>query len=88
MPRQYRCRSCGRQHTGDGNLHCSKGCANDYAQASEQAVKALTAEGFSRDTSTPNLFWRDGAAVSLEQVIHEGIKQAVAAHSRAVSARS
>lgn len=84
------CRSCGAVGSiqSGADLICGPECAADYATAGTEAVAALTQEGFSRDTTTPNLFWKDGVAVSLEQVVHEGFEKSVAAHQRSVAARA
>jgi|SRR5579884_825969 len=67
------------------DLHCAHDCRTDYESAVDEAVKALTSEGFSRDTAAPNLFIKDGVAVSLEQVIREGFKRTLEAHNAAVA---
>jgi hypothetical protein len=85
--RGFACKSCGAifQHRPGADLHCGDECRQDYELAIEQAISALRQEGFSRETEAPNLFVKDGVFVSIEQVIHEGFENALAAHARAVA---
>lgn len=85
--RGQKCHSCGaiKAIAPGADLHCDQQCREDYATAVEQAAIALTAEGFSRDTAIPNLFVKGGVAVSLEQVIREGLESTLAAHNTAVA---
>jgi protein-arginine kinase activator protein McsA len=88
--RELGCQSCGRTFaaTAGAGLRCGPSCNAEYEAAVSQAVETLTAGGFTRSETTPNLFSKDNVNISIEQVIHEGIEAALASHDRAVAAHS
>lgn len=79
------CVGCGENfpHVPGADLYCSGDCRKEHEAALAEAAKVLLSEGFSRVKATPNLFHRDGVAISIEQVMDEGIESTLAAHDRA-----
>jgi hypothetical protein len=84
--RPFACRHCGKSfpHRPGADLHCSDACEKAYASAHTSARQQLLDAGF-MPTATPNVLVQDGAAVTIEQVIHEGLESALRAHAVAVS---
>lgn len=83
MSRQPICRiCCGR--VLHGNLYCSEQCGE--GKVSHSAVrKALAHRGFTVDPDTPNVYLKDGVALTLEHINHVGLGQALIQHDAAVT---
>lgn len=64
-----------------GALYCSDECEAQNDNGHWDSGKALEQKGFKRDGETPNLYIRDGVAVSLERVKAVGLDKAVLQHS-------
>lgn len=80
------CQNCGCDHDrkpGAG-LHCKPECKAAYEAAQRDAVANLESLGFVQ-SDIPNMFRKDGFAVTIEQVINEGIDKTLARHEAAVS---
>lgn len=75
-----KCRVCGASVV-NGNLYCSYACG----QVPKQVRAQLEAEGFERDAETPNIYRKDGVAVTTEHVHYVGISKALQLHSQAPS---
>lgn len=70
-------------HAPGADLFCGDDCRKEHKAALAEVEGDLLSKGFSRDKATPNLFHRDGVAVSIEQVMHEGMESVLAKHDRA-----
>lgn len=66
-----------------GNLFCSEACG----QKPKEAHAKLLAAGFEPDPYAPNIYRKDGVAVTVEQVNHVGIDKTILHHSFAVEAQ-
>lgn len=75
------CRTCTRPVVF-GNLFCSKACGQKPKEVKSQLLDA----GFEPDPYTPNIYRKDGVAVTTEQVNHVGIDKALLHHTHAVEA--
>jgi len=76
------CRTCGGAVV-HGNLFCSKQCG----QAPKAAHEQLRAQGFVQSAGVPNVYVRDGVAVTVEHVNAIGIDAVLRHHRTAVEAR-
>lgn len=73
------CRTCGGKVLY-GNLYCSQACGK-LKKATDQAnADQLVKQGFSQDPDTPNIFVKDGVAVTLDHVAHIGITKTLSRH--------
>jgi len=82
-----RCIHCGglfRREAGAG-LCCGPGCEDKYKATTEQNRKALADAGFVQHPETPNIWHKDGVAVTEEQVKHHGIEKTIHLHAGAVA---
>jgi hypothetical protein len=88
IARELACRTCGRSflHKPGAGLHCTTKCEENYADAIADAKQCLEAAGFVVSPAAPNLYVKNGVAVTIEQVIHEGLEETLAAHDAAVAA--
>jgi hypothetical protein len=79
------CAGCGDKfpHAHGADRFCDDDCREDHKAALAEAERAILSNGFSRDEATPNLFHKDGVAISIEQVMDEGMDNVLAAHDRA-----
>ena len=87
MSKKPVCRTC----TGPvqyGALYCCDWCEAHHDNKSFDFTRALKAEGFIQDERTPNVFHRDGIAVTLETAKRLGMAQTLVRHSHAKHARS
>lgn len=75
------CRTCGKPVLY-GNLYCSYACG----QAPKAAHEQLQAQGFTQSEAAPNIYTRDGIAVTTEQVNYLGIEAAMRVHRATVEA--
>ncbi len=75
------CRTCGKPVLY-GDLYCSRECG----QAPKVAHEQLRAQGFTQSAETPNVYTRDGIAVTVEQVSYMGIDAALRVHRATVEA--
>ena len=76
------CRVC----TGkviNGNLYCSKACG----QKPKEVHAQLVAAGYEPDPDTPNIYRKDGVAVTTEQVNHVGLAKTILHHQHAAQAK-
>lgn len=76
------CRTCGGKVLY-GDLFCSKACG----QAPKQAHEQLKAAGFEPDATAPNIYRKDGVAVTVEAVHHVGLAKTLRAHAHAAQGR-
>lgn len=76
------CRTCGGKVLF-GNLFCSKACGQKPKEAHSQLVEA----GFEPDPYTPNIYRKDGVAVTAEQVNHVGLAKTLLIHGHATEAK-
>lgn len=79
------CRACGGKVLY-GNLYCSKECGQQHS--AERLVPELEAQGFVRDENTPNIFRKNGIAITLEATRHVGLETALRQHEHAQSQRA
>ena len=70
-----------------GNLTCSLACEAVRNQRQQEHVEALEQAGFVRDPETPNVFSKDGIAMTLELVEGVGLEKAIRNHAIAAEAR-
>lgn len=75
------CRVCSGRVV-NGNLYCSKACG----QVPKEAHSKLLEAGFEPDPYTPNIYRKDGVAVTVEQVNHVGIDKTILLHQHATEA--
>ena len=80
-----KCRFCGSPVLY-GNLFCSAKCGANDKTFRAQDVKALEAQGFVQD-KIPNIYRKDGVAVTLEHVAHVGLEKALQLHQQATQAQ-
>lgn len=76
------CRVCGGKVLY-GNLYCSKACG----QKPKEAHSLLLASGFEPDPYTPNIYRKDGVAVTVEAVNHVGLEKTLLSHQHATQAK-
>ncbi len=83
------CRHCGTQfrRSAGAGLFCGDNCelAHDKANASNR--ESLLSAGFTQHEETPNIWVKDGVAVTEEQVKHQGLVKALHKHAGAVHER-
>jgi len=75
------CRTCGGAVLF-GNLYCSKLCG----QQMKVHAADIVAAGFVQDSDVPNVFRKDGVAITTEQVMHVGLDKALQLHAHATDA--
>jgi len=88
MNHQFRCHGCGRKfpHSPGSDLHCSDECRDKGEQVRRDAAFSLEKLGFAQSEHAPNLYEKDGVAISVEQFMKEqGI--ALEKHAKAVAQR-
>lgn len=78
------CRQCGGR-VAYGNLVCSAGCGAVAEKERATIEAALHAAGFLRDDAIPNIYRKDGVAVTVEHVTHVGMDRALAQHAAAAA---
>lgn len=81
-PRKLKCRSCDKPVLF-GNLYCSKACGQKPKEAHSKLIDA----GFEPDPYTPNIYRKDGVAVTVEQVNHVGLAKTLLLHRHATEAK-
>jgi hypothetical protein len=80
------CLVCGGPVVHD-NLYCSAKCGE--GRLSHSATReALDKRGFKVDNETPNIYLKDGVALTLEHVNHVGLDKAIIQHDAAVAIRA
>jgi len=79
------CKRCGGKVL-HGNLYCSEACGKIVKAADRANAEQLTKHGFEQDPETPNLWRKDGVAVTLEHVRQIGVPKAIEHHFHAVGA--
>lgn len=70
-----------------GNLHCSVACAKAEEDHAAALIESLKENGFEQDAKTPNVYRKDGIAVTLEQTRHVGLEKALQHHQQAAQAK-
>lgn len=82
-----KCTHCGKnmpRESGAG-LHCGDDCAKEHNEQLCDTETQLLKLGFSNvDSDAPNIFVKDGVAVTLHEVKHVGIDKAMATHAETV----
>lgn len=81
------CHHCGkpfRRAPGAGRF-CGDTCEKAHAAAMDQHRKSLTDAGFLQHSETPNLWLKDGVAISEEQVKNIGFEKAMRKHQSAAA---
>jgi hypothetical protein len=76
----YHCKTSFPRTPGAG-LFCGKDCEDAHCAAIEDNRKQLTDAGFVQHPETPNIWQKDGVAVTEEQVKHVGFEKAVQLHA-------
>lgn len=76
------CRLCGAPVL-HGNLYCSAKCGKRSTEQWKTAIARLESEGFVADPNTPNIYRKDGIAVTLERIMHVGMDTALLQHRQA-----
>lgn len=79
MPKTFRCRVCGG--TCGSDLYCSAACRSKRDQDQADTAAWLKAQGFDAHPDVENLFVKDGAALTLEEVLHYGQEKSLARHA-------
>lgn len=84
------CRHCGKQfaRAAGAGLFCGKDCEDAHCSAMDDHRKSLTDAGFVQHPETPNIWHKDGVALTEEQVKHVGFEKAVRQHGSAVAEHS
>jgi predicted nucleic acid-binding Zn ribbon protein len=81
------CRICGKAVLY-GNLTCSLVCDTMRTERQQENAAALEQAGFVRDLNTPNVFSKDGIAMTLEVIEGVGLERAIRNHAIAAEARN
>ncbi len=71
-------------HQYGADLFCSKECEAGHQVKLDEARAQLATAGFEQHAETPNIFTKGGVAITIDQVIHEGIEETLARHAAAL----
>jgi hypothetical protein len=84
------CRHCKKpfRRAAGAGLECGSDCEQAYINAMDAHRKALSAAGFVQHPETPNVWHKDGVAITEEQVKHVGFEKAIRKHTSAVAEHS
>ena len=87
MPKPKQCHFCHKsvEHSDliDG-LFCSTTCRDAHAAQDEAIRQLLIDDGFTQHPTIQNVYVKDGVAVTTDEVLANGIDNALAAHTRAL----
>jgi hypothetical protein len=78
------CAHCGKEfpRVACAGLFCGDDCAKEHATQMEKATVDLQAAGFEQHAEAPNLWVKEGHAISVEHVKQIGIEKALNIHAR------
>lgn len=81
------CRHCGSKfpRAAGAGLFCGSDCQMQHEAYTENATFDLKAAGFEQHPETPNIWHKDGVAITEEQVKHVGFEKAVRQHGSAAA---
>lgn len=87
MPRPVLCHFCHLRKVSvhGGDLHCSVACRKNAAAVKQEAEVKLASNGFTRHERVLNLWEKNGAHISIDQVIREGLAPTLGRHAAAVA---
>jgi hypothetical protein len=79
----FSCIHCGARMPWEpgADLHCGEDCVKERAKAVAEAVEALCEAGFEQHPEAPNMWLKDFVAITIEQVLNDGIETTLAAHT-------
>jgi hypothetical protein len=63
-----------------GNLFCTVKCGESHAEKQVFHHEQLTENGFEQDPNTPNIYRKNGVAITLERTLHVGVSEAIKQH--------
>lgn len=61
---------------------CSKACVDGHGSAHESARKHLKESGFEQHPEAPNVWMKNGVALTEQEIVHDGIELCLDRHSR------
>ncbi len=79
------CHGCGarfRRYAG-ADLHCRPECGEKHAAKIDEIKKTLASSGFEVHPEAENVYMQEGIALTVEQVLHEGIDRVMERHRQA-----
>lgn len=79
-----RCHDCGQPFARKpgADLCCGPDCEENRLKAANDIKSQLLALGFEQHSEAPNQFVKDGASVTLEEVKHGGLDNAIVRHGQ------
>lgn len=81
------CRTCGAK-TLYGDLFCSVKHQVEWEENRKAWEEHLISIGFEKDRATPNIFRKNGVAVTTEHISHVGLDQAILDHANSIRAHA
>lgn len=83
-PRMKKCHQCNARilhaQLVDG-LYCSKACRDQHQKDHDALEQSVRAYGFTQHPDAPNVFLKDGVALTAEEIKHHGITKSLQLHA-------
>lgn len=79
----FNCIHCGSAmpHAPGADIVCGDDCREDRAKAIAEAKLDLIKRGFEEHAEAPNIWTKDYVAITIEQILSEGIDATLASHA-------
>jgi predicted ATP-dependent serine protease len=84
--KEFTCRHCGKRFpkTLGAGLCCGDDCQTEYAKHAETISDQLSAAGFEQSSEAPNMWSKDNVSITIEEVKHVGLDEAIRKHGAVV----